>query len=78
MLLFYYLDNINKMKYTVNMGILKLDNHYDNKEIDFELNYILSLTIKERFLMMKQKSQEMQNLLYNHENRSVTEIIKRI
>ncbi|MBL7179824.1 MAG: hypothetical protein ISS65_06390 [Desulfobacterales bacterium] len=47
-------------------SILKLDDHDEDKEIEFELNYLLSLTTRQRFQMMLQKAQEMRNLLKNH------------
>ncbi len=57
--------------------ILKLDDHDDDKEIEFELNYLLSLTTQQRFQMMLQKTQEMRNLLKNHGYRKTTQITKR-
>ena len=57
--------------------ILKLDDHDDDKEIEFELNYLLSLTTQQRFQVMLQKTQEMRNLLKNHGYRKTTQITKR-
>ena len=57
--------------------ILKLDRHDEDKEIEFELNYLSSLTIKQRFSMMFKKTDEMRSLLKNHGNRKNTQIIKR-
>ena len=57
--------------------ILKLDDHDEDKEIEFELNYLLSLTTQQRFEMMLQKTQEMRNLLKRHEHGKTTQIIKR-
>jgi hypothetical protein len=37
--------------------ILKLDDHDEDKEIEFELDYLLSLTTEQRFEMMLQKTQ---------------------
>ncbi len=59
------------------MAILKLDKHNDKKEIEFELDYLTSLTTAERFQMMFQKTQEMLSLLKRNERRKTTEIIKR-
>jgi len=57
--------------------ILKLDRHDEDREIEFELNYLSSLTIKQRFTMMFKKANEMRSLLKNHGNRKNTQIIKR-
>ena len=64
------------------MAILKLDKHDEAKEIEFELDYLTSLTTRERFEMMFQKREEMLNLLSSatgkrNERRKTTEIIKR-
>lgn len=59
------------------MPVLKLINHNENKEIEFELKYLKSLTIKQRFEMMRQKSIEIAKLLGRHENRKTTQVIKR-
>lgn len=57
--------------------ILKLDDHDEEKEIEFELNYLLSLTTKQRFEMMFKKTQEVRHLLKGHGHRKTSEIIKR-
>jgi len=44
------------------MAILKLDKHDEAKEIDFELDYLTSLTTKQRFELMSRKTQEMLSL----------------
>ena len=64
------------------MAILKLDKHDEAKEIEFELDYLTSLTTRERFEMMFQKREELLNLLSSatgkrNERRKTTEIIKR-
>ena len=59
------------------MAILKLDKHNDKKEIEFELDYLTSLTTAERFQMMFQKTQEMLSLLKRNERRKTAEITKR-
>jgi hypothetical protein len=60
------------------MAILKLDKHDEAKEIEFELDYLTSLTTGERFEMMFRKTQEMLILRKKtNANRAVTEIIKR-
>ena len=57
--------------------ILKLDKHDEDREIEFELNYLSSLTVKQRFTMMFKKTNEMRSLLNNRGNRKNTQIIKR-
>lgn len=57
--------------------ILKLHRHDKGKEVEFELNYLLSLTTKQRFQMMLKKSEEIRNLLKSHGYRKTSQIIKR-
>lgn len=57
--------------------ILKLAQHEDDKEIDFELKYQASLTINQRFEMMFAKTREIRNLLRKNGKRKATGIIKR-
>jgi hypothetical protein len=59
------------------MAILKLSEHNERKEIEFELNYLLRLTTPERFQMMLKKSQEMRKLLKPSEHGKTPQIIKR-
>ena len=59
------------------MPILKLSKHDEEKEIEFELNYLRSLTTEERFQMMFSKTQEMLELLKRRGYRKTTQIIKR-
>ena len=59
------------------MAILKLDRHNEEKEIEFELDYLTSLTTKQRFEMMFTKTREMLRLLKKDGRRTTTEIIKR-
>jgi len=59
------------------MPILKLDYDDESREIEFELRYLKSLTIKERFLLMIRKSEEMKKLTRNRGHRKSSEIIKR-
>lgn len=60
------------------MAILKLDRHNEDEEIEFELDYLASLTTGERFQMMFAKTREMLSLLKKpHADRAITEIIKR-
>lgn len=57
--------------------ILKLSRHNELREIEFELHYLLSLSVQERFKMMINKSLELKNILKHYENRKITKIIKR-
>ncbi len=59
------------------MAILKLDRHNEDKEIEFELDYLTSLTTSQRFEMMFRKTREMLRLLKKDGLRTTTEIIKR-
>ena len=55
------------------MPVLKLEKDDENREIEFELSYLKSLTTKERFLLMQEKSEEMRSRGY----RKSSEIVKR-
>ncbi len=57
--------------------ILKLQRHNTKKEIEFELKFLKSLSIKERFAMMFKKTKEMVNLLEKSGYRRPFEVIKR-
>ncbi|MCX5637765.1 MAG: hypothetical protein NTX52_08760 [Planctomycetota bacterium] len=59
------------------MAILKLDKHNEEKEIKFELDYLASLTTRQRFELMFRKTREMQRLLKRNKRRKTTEVIKR-
>ena len=60
------------------MAILKLDRHDEDKEIEFELDYLTSFTTSRRFEMMFRKTREILSLLKKRKtNRKVTEVIKR-
>ena len=59
------------------MAILKLDKDDEEKEIEFELDYLTSLTTRQRFQLMADKTREMLSLLKKDANRKTTEIIKR-
>ena len=59
------------------MAILKLDRHDEDKEIEFELDYLTSLTTKQRFELMFKKTRELRSFLKRDKRRTTTEIIKR-
>ena len=57
--------------------IFKTDSHDEDQELDFELNYQMSLTTKERFKLMFAKSDLIKKQLLKHGYRKPSEIIKR-
>ena len=57
--------------------ILKTSSNDEEKELEFELDYQLSLTTQQRFEMMFEKSRVMAQLLHKHGHRKPFEIIKR-
>lgn len=59
------------------MAVLKLEKDDEQQEIEFELDYLVSLTTQQRFQMMAQKSREMLLLLGRDEHRKSTQVIKR-
>jgi len=59
------------------MPVLKTKLNNEEKELDFELKYQLSLTTEQRFRMMFKKSREMQEMLRKNGHRKPFEIIKR-
>ena len=59
------------------MPVLKLEKDDENREIEFELYYLKSLTTKERFSIMQKKSEEIKNMLRKRGYRKSAEIVKR-
>ena len=59
------------------MPVLKLEKDDENREIEFELSYLKSLTTKERFLLMQKKSEEIKKMLRSRGYRKSFEIVKR-
>ena len=59
------------------MAVLKLSKSDENKEIDFELDYLLSLTTRQRFELMFEKSRQMAALLRKNGRRKTPTVIKR-
>ena len=57
--------------------VLKLSADDEEKELDFELDYLSSLTFEERLKMMREKSREMLKQMIDHGHRRSFEIIKR-
>ena len=59
------------------MAVLKLEKANERQEIEFELDYLASLTTRQRFQMMLQKSREMALLLKRNGRRKSTQVVKR-
>lgn len=59
------------------MAVLKLRRHNEKKEIEFELDYLASLTTRQRFELMFRKTKEMLRLLKRNERGKTTKVIKR-
>jgi len=59
------------------MAVLKLGKNNESQEIEFELDYLTSLTTRQRFQMMLQKSREMALLLKRNGRRKSTQVVKR-
>lgn len=57
--------------------ILKLNQHSPKKEIEFELEFLKSLSVKQRFNMMFKKTKEIVALLEKSGHRRPFKIIKR-
>jgi len=57
--------------------VLKLAADDEEKELEFELDYLSSLTFEERLNMMREKSREMLKQMIDHGHRRSFEIIKR-
>jgi hypothetical protein len=59
------------------MAVLVIEKDDENREIEFELSYLKSLTTRERFILMQKKSDEMKKMLRTRGYRKSFEIIKR-
>jgi hypothetical protein len=57
--------------------LLKLSSNDEEKELEFELDYLSSLTFEERLKMMREKSRKMLKQMIDHGHRRAVEIIKR-
>ena len=56
--------------------VLKLDDHNEEQEIEFELTWLLSLTLQERFQLMFKKRKELIELLERNGHRRPDQIVK--
>jgi len=62
----------------VDMAVLKLKEPNENRQIRFELEYLMSLSTPQRFRMMFEKSRRMASLLLKRNGRrKTTQITKR-
>jgi hypothetical protein len=59
------------------MAVLKPEGTDESHEIEFELDYLRSLTTRQRFEMMLAKSREMAVLLKQNGRRRSTQVVKR-
>jgi hypothetical protein len=57
--------------------IMKLEEHDEDRERAFELDYLLSLSTRERFHLMRKRSDEMKRTLLRLGHRKPVEIVKR-
>ncbi len=57
--------------------ILKLAGHNEIKEIAFELQFLKSLSLRQRFQIMENKSREIRSLLKKNGHRKTAQITKR-
>jgi hypothetical protein len=57
--------------------ILKLPADDEKKELEFEIDYLSSLTFEDRLKMMREKSREMLKQMIDHGHRRPFEITKR-
>ena len=71
----YKLVKFNLME--KNPHLLKLSSDDEEKELEFELDYLSSLTFEERLKMMREKSREMLKQMIDYGHRRAVEIIKR-
>lgn len=60
-----------------NEKVLKLNRHNAKKEIEFELEYLKSLSVRQRFELMFKKTKEIVELLERSGHRKPFKIIKR-
>ncbi|MFO7866281.1 MAG: hypothetical protein R6V02_05650 [Candidatus Aminicenantes bacterium] len=58
-------------------GILVLDRDNEKEEIEFELNYLSTLSTQERFALMIEKSRELKTNLEKNGHRRTPTVIKR-
>ena len=59
------------------MPILKLDHDDPERELEFEVRYLLSLTYEQRVALMEEASRRLRAQLEQYGHRKTPEIIKR-
>jgi len=59
------------------MPILKLRENDEERELDFEIDYMASLSCEERLRMMLEESERILRALVTNGQRAPTEIVKR-
>lgn len=70
-------SDLNTDRENIMVPILKLDDHDEEKEIEFELSWLLSLTLQERFQLMFRKTKELIELLERNGHRRPDQITRR-
>lgn len=68
------MNRINRLEKS---GILVLSKPDRKREIEFELQYLASLSLSQRFSLVLEKSQELKINLINNGHRETSAIIKR-
>ena len=68
---------MNRNQQLEKKGILLLKDSNEKKEIELELNYLSSLSLSQRFMLMHNITQELKSNLEKNGHRKTSEIIKR-
>ena len=54
-----------------------MDEQDEDRELEFELDYLATLTVQQRFEMMFERAQQIREMLERHGHRRPSEIVKR-
>jgi len=68
---------MNRKQQLEEKGILILKDSNEKKEIEFELRYLSSLSLEQRFSLMLEKTQELKSNLEKNGHRKTSKNIKR-
>jgi len=68
---------MNRKQRLEQKGILVLRDSDEEKEIEFELRYLSSLSLEQRFSLMQKKTLELKSNLEKNGHRRTSQIIKR-